>query len=103
MWTHKYDPGTIAVPADIPCDQFPGRDHYFINPGSGTVSVCHACAGHGTTKWARAYSLGHFFGNLAVAGALMAAEDRGYKSGYKTGHEHGYRRGVHNAPARDNY
>lgn len=25
----------------------------------------------------------------AVAGALMAAEDRGYKSGYRTGYEHG--------------
>lgn len=27
---------------------------------------------------------------VAVAGALMAAEDRGYKSGYKTGHNHGW-------------
>lgn len=31
-------------------------------------------------------TLGH---NVAVAGALMAAEDRGYRSGYRTGKQHG--------------
>jgi hypothetical protein len=43
-------------------------------------------------SWAQALSVskawGTFLNNCAIAGALMAAEDRGYKSGYKTGLDH---------------
>ena len=37
--------------------------------------------------------MGLFFHNCAIAGALMAAEDRGYESGYRTGYDLGYTSG----------